>query len=110
MLPNPPTDSAQRPPPETPGRLQQALTNYLNLRMPSGAALRRCSALVSSRLTCHHSFQKLGHGIAATNQNSLSPPQRRKTRSTGSQWREAASDPVTLQRVEWGCRRLESSA
>ena len=38
-----PNDQAQRPPPETPGRLQQSLTNYLN-RPPAqrgGGSLQR---------------------------------------------------------------------
>src|SRR6516165_3105232 len=59
-------DQAQRPPPETPGRLQQSLTNY-----PSGAAVR-CSALVR-----HQSTSSL-YSTAKTTLPSTPPKMRRQ--------------------------------
>jgi hypothetical protein len=42
-----PNDQAQRPPPETPGRLQQSLTNHLNrsTAQRGGGSLQRIDTL-----------------------------------------------------------------
>jgi hypothetical protein len=79
-------DSAQRPPPDTPGRLQQSLTNYPNRPAAQRAALQRSGWPCQS----HHS-----------NNHHPSQTEKEEKRSDGSQsiaWNEAPRLNATAQR------------